>query len=130
MNIELPDGTITELQVAAGKDPFYYIEHDLVYNNSQSKNTINESIKPFIEKYCSLGKDRKNIFARYSQNCYFDDRMEGLVGTQKVRKNPHGLGKGFSRESMNRLYLRDEAEQRAKMEKFVPYIEEFQSYVA
>ena len=130
MNIELPDGTISELQIAAGKDPFYFIEHDLVYNNLQNKNTINEAIKPFIEKYSFLDKTQKNIFGRYSQNCYLDDRLEGLVGTKRVRKNPHGLGRSFSRESMHKLYLKDEADQKAKMKTFAPYIEEAVNYVA
>lgn len=130
MNIELPDGTLSELQIAAGKDPFYFIEHDLVYNNLQSKNTINEAIKPFIERYGSLDDTKKNIFGRYSQNCYFDDRIKGLVGTERIRKNPHGLSKGFSRESMNQLYLQDAADQKAKMKTFVPYIEEAMNYIA
>ena len=121
MNIELPDGRITELQV--GKGDFYRLEHDAIYNCMQAKNTINEIFKPYQAELLSLDEKSALRYKRYSQKCHNDDRISQLGGRAITRKIPKGLPKSLSRSSMEILCNTDDAIQKAKLEGFKPHLE-------
>ena len=121
MNIELPDGRITELQV--GKGDFYRLEHDAIYNCMQGKNTINDIFKPYQKRLLSLDERDALRYQRYSQNCHNDDRISQLGGKAKVRNIPNGLPKSLSRKNMEILCDSDDAIQKAKLDGFRPHLE-------
>ena len=121
MNIELPDGRITELQVGTGD--FYRLEHDAIYNCMQEKNTINDIFKPYQAKLRSLDDKAASRYQRYSQQCHNDDRISQLGGKFKLRRIPKGLPKSLSRQNMEILCDTDEALQKLKLKDFEPHLE-------
>ena len=130
MNFYLKDGSKAELQIR-GKGEFGEIEH-VDYDGNQGKGTINPVFDLFQSEKDKLGKNEllnKNR-TRYKQRCYNHDRILELGGKEKSPALSKKINKVLSRESMENLHNLDVQDQKAKMETFVPYIEQHISLVA
>ena len=120
INIIFKDGTTTELQI--GREGFYNIEHDIIYDGMQGKSTVTPFLQPFQTALKSLGaKEAK--YKSFVCNCYNADRRSELAVAPAQRKLPKGISKKLSREYMEQAYRQNQKNIKEQERNFIPYME-------
>ena len=120
INIIFKDGTTTELQI--GREGFYNIEHDIIYDGMQGKETVTPFLQPFQTALKSLGaKEAK--YKSFVCNCYNADRRSELAVAPAQRKLPKGISKKLSREYMEQAYRQNQKNIKEQERNFIPYME-------
>lgn len=120
INIIYKNGMTTELQI--GRDGFYNIEHDIIYDGMQGKKTVTPFLQPFQAELKSLGaKEAK--YKSYTCDCYNADRRSELAIAPAQKKLPKGISKKLSREYMEHAYEQNQRNIKQQAQGFTPYIE-------
>jgi len=120
INITFKDGSTTELQI--GREGFYNVEHDIIYDGMQGKGTVTPFLQPFQTALKSLGaKEAK--YKSYVCDCYNADRRAELAVAPAQRKLPKGISKKLSREYMERAYDQNVKNIKEQGQNFTPYME-------
>ena len=120
INIIYKDGSTTELQI--GRDGFYNIEHDIIYDGLQQKDTVTPFLQPFQQELKSLGASEEK-YKSYVRNCYNADRRSELAVAPAQRRLPKGINKKLSREYMEQAYLQNQKNIKEQSKDFEPYIQ-------
>lgn len=120
INIIFKDGTTTELQI--GRDGFYNVEHDIIYDGLQGKSTVTPFLQPFQKELKSLG-EKEAKYKAYARSCYDADRRRELAVAPAQRNLPKGISKKLSREYMEKAYNQNQKNIKEQSKGFEPYIE-------